>query len=98
VAGCDRQADSPEPATTPGNEPMPPSSDTGMTPPSGVEAEGNAPSGKLAQAAVKYQDQPKGDQSCANCMHFVAADSTCNLVEGPISAQGWCSIWVKQAT
>lgn len=52
-----------------------------------------AQSGKVAKAQVKYQDQPKGSQSCAKCQNFVAADSTCKLVEGKVSPQGWCQLW-----
>ncbi|MBU0656986.1 MAG: high-potential iron-sulfur protein [Gammaproteobacteria bacterium] len=55
------------------------------------------PSGKVSQEQAQYQDQPKGDQRCDNCQHFVAENNTCGVVEGQISPQGWCSLWVKLA-
>jgi hypothetical protein len=51
---------------------------------------------KLTQASVGYQNSPKGDQSCSNCALFIAP-SSCKTVEDPISANGWCKIWVKKA-
>lgn len=51
---------------------------------------------KLSKAQVKYQEQPKGDQHCAGCLHFIAESNTCKVVEGPINPQGWCTIWVKR--
>ena len=50
--------------------------------------------GKMSQAAVAYQDSPKGTQSCANCKLF-EKPSSCKLVEGTVSASGWCRIWAK---
>jgi hypothetical protein len=47
---------------------------------------------KLTQAAARYQDQPKGNESCGNCPYFVLPKS-CVLVEGEISAFGWCPIY-----
>ncbi len=51
-------------------------------------------SAKASQASVQYQDKPKGDQQCDNCLHF-EAPSACKTVEGKISPKGWCAIWVK---
>jgi hypothetical protein len=53
-----------------------------------------AMAGKMPQSAVGYQGSPKGGQSCANCRLF-QAPSACRSVEGPVSAGGWCRIWVK---
>ena len=47
---------------------------------------------KLTQAAARYQDRPKGNEFCASCPYFVAPKS-CVLVEGEISAAGWCPIY-----
>ncbi len=78
----------------------------------GVESTSSAPAGspatsakpaapvvakKVAQATVQYQPQPKGDQKCSGCMHFIAESNTCKLVEGQISPEGWCSLWAKKA-
>jgi hypothetical protein len=51
--------------------------------------------GKVTQASVQYQAQPKGDSKCGDCMHFTADSSGCKLVEGSISPDGWCSLWSK---
>jgi hypothetical protein len=56
---------------------------------------GRAETGKVSKAQAQYQDQPKGDQNCANCMQFVAPN-TCKLVEGSISPSGWCILWAKK--
>jgi hypothetical protein len=50
---------------------------------------------KVPQASVKYQDKPNADQRCDNCLQFVSPNS-CKVVDGTISASGWCSIWVKK--
>ncbi|HEX7970978.1 MAG TPA: high-potential iron-sulfur protein [Thiobacillus sp.] len=57
---------------------------------------GRAQSGKVSKAQAKYQDNPKGNQSCAQCMNFVAADNTCKVVEGKVSPQGWCQLFVAK--
>jgi hypothetical protein len=53
-----------------------------------------AMAGKMPKSAVSYRDSPKGSQSCSNCRLFIAPNA-CRSVEGPISPNGWCSIWVK---
>ena len=57
---------------------------------------GSAQSSKVKKEVAKYQDKPKGNQNCAKCLHFVAADNTCKLVEGKISPQGWCQFWAAK--
>lgn len=57
---------------------------------------GPAPA-KVSQASVQYQTQPKGDQRCADCLHFIAESNTCKLVEGDISPDGWCVLWTSKA-
>lgn len=52
---------------------------------------------KSTQASVRYQFKPKAEQKCGNCNNFVAASNSCTLVEGKISAEGWCSIWSKKS-
>jgi hypothetical protein len=47
---------------------------------------------KLTQAVARYQDQPKGNESCGSCPYFVFPKS-CVVVEGEISATGWCPIF-----
>jgi hypothetical protein len=51
---------------------------------------------KMAQAAAGYQNSPKGDASCASCALF-KAPSTCSLVDGTVSATGWCRFYSKKS-
>jgi len=95
--GCDKQeADS----TGAAPEAAPPSADSAMQAPDAPEAsaESVAPAAvKEPQASVQYQAEPKGDQQCSGCMHFIAESNTCKLVEGQISPNGWCTLWAKEA-
>lgn len=54
-----------------------------------------AEAGKMNKVQAKYQNQPKDDQKCGNCMHFVAPNA-CLVVEGNISSDAWCSLWIKK--
>jgi hypothetical protein len=100
--GCGKQeADStgaaPE-AAPPSAGSAPPSADSAMQAPDAPEAsaESVAPvAAKVPQASVQYQAEPKGDQQCSGCIHFIAESNTCTLVEGQISPNGWCTLWAK---
>lgn len=50
---------------------------------------------KVSKAQMKYQDKPNGDMQCGNCMHFVPP-SSCKIVEGTVSSQGYCIAWAKK--
>lgn len=54
-------------------------------------------SGKLSQANAEYQNTPNGDEQCSNCEHFIAQSGTCRVVEGQVSPEGWCKLWVRTA-
>jgi hypothetical protein len=54
-----------------------------------------AQEGKASKATAKYQDQPNDGHSCAICQFF-HAPHTCQLVEGDVSLNGWCSYWSKK--
>lgn len=56
-----------------------------------------APAKKVPQASVQYQTKPNGEQKCSNCMNFIAKSNTCKLVEGSVTPEGWCKLWVKKA-
>ena len=63
----------------------------------GAQAQTNA----ALRNALKYQDQPKGEQRCNNCLHWVpganpTARGGCKVIPGDtqISPQGWCTAWV----
>jgi hypothetical protein len=68
------------------------------TAPMAAEPSPSAPSdGKISKQEATYQEQPKGDQKCSGCQHFVAESSTCKVVEGTVSPNGWCKLWVALA-
>jgi hypothetical protein len=50
---------------------------------------------KVSQKSVAYQDKPKDTQRCDGCSNFQPPNA-CKLVEGEISAQGWCSLFTKK--
>jgi hypothetical protein len=49
---------------------------------------------KLSKEQAKYQGSPKGDQKCSSCTYFIKP-SSCKLVEGDISPDGWCQLWTQ---
>jgi High potential iron-sulfur protein len=53
-----------------------------------------ASAARVSQSSVSYQGSPKGDQRCNNCRQFQPPHA-CKMVEGRISSQGWCVLWVK---
>lgn len=42
-----------------------------------------------------YQDKPQNGKKCSQC-RFFRAPSTCKIVTGKISPNGWCIAWVKK--
>jgi High potential iron-sulfur protein len=67
------------------------------SPSTSADSAAPAETGKVTQASVQYQTQPKGEQKCDGCLHFIAESNTCKLVEGQVSPEGWCSLWAKKA-
>jgi hypothetical protein len=55
----------------------------------------SAQAAKVSQKIVKYQDTPKGEQRCDNCVQF-EAPSSCKTVDGTVAAQGWCTVYAKK--
>lgn len=58
--------------------------------------------GKVAKEAMHYQDRPKDGQNCATCIQFIpgakpGASGACQIVEGPISPDGWCIEYIKKS-
>jgi hypothetical protein len=58
--------------------------------------------GKASKAHLAYQSSPHLGQRCANCRVFhagktPAAPGTCDLVQGAISPNGWCRVFVARA-
>lgn len=57
--------------------------------------------GSASKASMQYQDHPKGDQECSNCLQFIPGKSAsamgqCNVVAGSISPHGWCIAYSKK--
>ena len=50
---------------------------------------------KMAPAAAAYQPSPKGGHQCDGCSLF-QPPASCQLVDGNISASGWCKFWAKK--
>ena len=48
---------------------------------------------KISKVAVNYQDHPDGDKRCDKCVQYQPPDA-CKVVEGVISPQGSCRIFV----
>ena len=57
---------------------------------------GADPPRKATKASMKYQDQPNGERQCSNCQQF-RPPSSCEVVEGVISPQGYCLAWTRKA-
>ena len=86
LLGCDsKKSDTPTGAAPAGS------------PDTSADSHAPPPTGKVTQASVQYQTQPKGEQKCSGCMHFIAESNTCMLVEGQISPAGWCTLWAQKA-
>ncbi|MDP3586214.1 MAG: hypothetical protein Q8R61_13875 [Thiobacillus sp.] len=64
--------------------------------PAAADAEATRLSAKVSQESVTHQRQPKGEQQCDGCLHFLAASNTCQVVEGAISADNWSSMWTPR--
>lgn len=90
--GCDSKKGETSTGAAPAGAP-----DTPATAPD-TRADTAAPAAaKMSQASVQYQAQPKGEQKCSGCLHFIAESNTCKLVEGGISPDGWCTLWAQKA-
>ncbi len=50
---------------------------------------------KISQAAAKYQNTPKGQQSCVVCLNFQPPNA-CKFVDGTISPNGWCMLFAAK--
>lgn len=50
---------------------------------------------KRTQADVAYQDFPKNGERCDKCEPFIPPNQ-CRTVEGTVTAQGWCKIYVAK--
>ena len=51
---------------------------------------------KTSQSDAKYQDKPNGSAMCSSCAQF-EAPSSCKLVDGTISPNGWCMLYTPKS-
>ena len=56
-----------------------------------------AANSQLRKEDVRYQDQPKGNQRCAGCSHFVQPGA-CQVVAGSVNPNGWCLLYQAKST
>ncbi len=57
--------------------------------------------GTLPKANAKYQEKPNGAKQCSKCLYFLpGANATalgqCKVVAGPISPNGYCSLYAPK--
>ena len=48
---------------------------------------------KASKAELLYREAPKEGKSCSTCRLFTPSEpgkGTCAVLEGPVSASGWC--------
>ncbi len=83
LIGCDSRQETQSTAPVP----TPPVND-GLTP--------SYESGKVSQISVQYQATANDGRKCSDCLHFMSETSTCKMVEGQISPEGWCTIWTMK--
>lgn len=50
---------------------------------------------KSPQASARYQNRPNGAQRCGSCQQFLPP-SSCKVVAGKITANGWCAIYAAK--
>jgi hypothetical protein len=51
---------------------------------------------KLSQGDAKYETAPNGDHRCEGCANFQAPNG-CKFVQGDISPNGWCQLFVGKS-
>jgi len=61
----------------------------------GIATSERANAAQVSQKLVAYQPTPHGTQQCDNCAQF-QPPSGCKVVEGTISPNGWCKVYVKK--
>jgi capsular polysaccharide biosynthesis protein len=55
----------------------------------------NADPVKQTHTAANYQSEPKGSARCNTCSQWIAP-TDCKTVQSPVSATGWCSLYVPK--
>jgi hypothetical protein len=94
LVGCGKADDSAERNTA---ADRPGSATTKDSPAPAQGAPAVAEANKISKEQAQYQPNPKGDQQCSNCLHFVSADNSCKLVAGTVDASGWSILWAAKS-
>ena len=99
LIGCDSKKGESPSSSAPADSPKPAADSAARAVAPNTSSNSPAPVApqKLAQEAVQYQTHPKGVQQCSNCAYFIAESNTCTLVEGQLSPEAWCILWVEIA-
>lgn len=50
---------------------------------------------KATKNVTEYQDTPKNGEKCKECIHFLSKTNECKVVQGNISPDGWCKLYVN---
>lgn len=61
----------------------------------------DAAAAKMQKEDVAYQDRPKDGKSCSSCRHYspaAAGKGACAVVDGDVSASGWCLAYSPSGT
>jgi len=61
-----------------------------------VSVKSSLADGKIPKGQARYQSNPNGDRQCSKCVHFTAP-SSCEIVEGDVSPQGWCQFFGQKS-
>lgn len=93
--GCDRKRNFPDPKVEDESDAATPETQGANKAESSNT--GSNPSTKMSKEQAGYQEKQNGDQRCADCRYFNAGDNSCQLVEGSISPDAWCMLYVKTA-
>lgn len=51
---------------------------------------------KAPKKAFRYQETPLDGKKCSDCIYYLPETSECKMVEGSISPDGWCTIYMKK--
>ena len=69
----------------------------------GIPTRANAATNASARTALKYQNKPEGDKSCANCVQFIPGPTAkdpggCKVLPGDteVAPQAYCIAWAKK--
>ncbi|MDZ4313465.1 MAG: hypothetical protein U0989_01625 [Azonexus sp.] len=57
----------------------------------------STPVNKAAQGNVAYRAAPNGVRRCVLCLNFIGGSNACQVVEGQISPDAWCTVWVRRS-